>query len=69
MKCPKCGEDIKDEPRKIIADIDSVDDVLCVWRGKTTFLQYIHFGCPKAETPNFIFYVDVEEEEKEKGEG
>jgi len=59
MKCPKCGKEAE-LSEEIVFNLTSVESSVRRWPYRVTFELYIHFGCTKAETPNFVFYVEKE---------
>jgi len=64
MKCPKCGKEATfDEKIRFIlsgVELHSIPH----WGNTVVFERWIHFKCPLAETPNFVFYIEEEETEK-----
>ena len=64
MKCPNCGKEATFN-EKIRFNLRSVElDSIPHWGKSVVFERWIHFNCRSAETPNFVFFIEVEESEK-----
>ena len=59
MKCPKCGQEAT-EMDEVVFVLESFEDPIRHWIDNPIFIRYIHFKCPEAKTPNFVFYIEKE---------
>jgi len=64
MKCPKCGGEatFNEKIRFILSGVEL--DSIPHWGKSVIFERWIHFKCPLSETPNFVFYLEAEEEQE-----
>jgi len=62
MKCPKCGKEatFDEKIRFVLCDMEL--ETIRRWEDTVVFERWIHFDCPLAKTPNFVFYIETEEE-------
>lgn len=63
MKCPKCGKEatLDEKIRFILSKVEL--ETIRTWGNTVVFERWIHFNCPLAKTPNFVFYIEAEEVE------